>query len=271
MKMPIGFRSQDDTTKIPEQPIQVPKESNAGTPKMVLVQFPGCNIPLSYFCESLDVHIGDLVFVEGKYEGKLGKVEKISTNFNVDLDEYKKVIGVADTHVVGSFKPLNGYFISFDRNALPYKKARSWFLPPTNVDSFIDYDEPGFPLAEAGKWPTKNFEIMDRGHDYYMMDHVTYLSLDGDEGRAIVSGSKVYEVRFKYQDGMISNISCTCPCGFFCKHEVAVLLQLSDILHWIEESWNSRYPDTRYFSIITVSALYRYAVKVERDNELILR
>lgn len=271
MKMTIGFHTRDESPKPPEQPMQRQEESNAGTPKMVLVQFQGCNIPLSYYCEDLDVHAGDLVFVEGKYEGTPGRVEKISTNFNVNLDEFKRVIGVADTHVVGSFKPLNGYFISFDRNALPFKKARSWFMPPTNEDSFIDYDEPGFLLAETKKWPVKSVEIMDRGYDYYMMNHVTYLSLDGCEGRAIVSGSKPYQVRFKYQDGMITNITCTCPCGYFCKHEVATLFQLQEILRWLEESGNTQFQDTQYFSIITVSALYRYAVKIERDNELILR
>ena len=270
MKMPIGFVGQGDNGKRSEQLTQPQTESNASTPKMVLVQFPGAGIPLSYYCEGFDLHVGDLVFVEGKYEGRLGRVEKISTNFSVDLDSYKKVVSVADTDVVGSFKPIEGHFITFDRNALPFKKARSWFLPPSE-DNFIDYDEPGFPLSDPGKWPGKKAEIMDRGLDYFASGKVVYLSLDGEEGRAIVAGTKPYEVRFKYSDGMVSNICCTCPCGFFCKHEVAVLIQLKEILERLEESDNRDYTTSQYFSIISVSAFYRFAVKFDRDNEFILR
>lgn len=271
MKMPIGFISPDDKGKQSDQFTRPQVENNDSTPKMVLVQFPGAGIPLSYYCEDFDLHVGDLVFVEGKYEGRLGRVEKISTNFSVDLDSYKKVVGVADTDVVGSFKPIEGHFITFDRNALPFKKARSWFLPACQDESFIDYDEPGFPLSDPGKWPGKKVEIMDRGLDYFSAGKVVYLSLDKEEGRAIVAGTKPYEVRFKYCDGMISNICCTCPCGFFCKHEVAVLIQLKEILKWFEESNNRDYQRSQYFSIVSVSALYRFAVKFDHDNEFILR
>ncbi len=58
---------------------------------------------LAYYNDRFDLHCGDLVYVDGKLEGKRGRVVDVNYNFRINLADYKRVIGVADTNVSGRF------------------------------------------------------------------------------------------------------------------------------------------------------------------------
>ena len=111
-------------------------------------------------------------------------------------------------------------------------------------------------------------EIADRGFDYYNRNKVVYISVEGTTGRAIVVGSKPYEVSFDYNDGEISNITCDCFCSYHCKHEFAMLLQLRETLKIIEELYDDEYEKTDYFAAISKSVLLSYAVDGEKSGKM---
>ena len=95
--------------------------------------------------------------------------------------------------------------------------------------------------------------IAERGYDYFISNHVQYLCLDDTDGYAIVEGSdcNYYEVEFQYtSDGAVGGITCTCPCGYHCKHEYAVMLQLRELLDLVETEYSDEYSRSNYVSII---------------------
>lgn len=270
MKLPIGFRVEDAHPDIPLQPSAAQTEA-AAKESVVLIRFPACRMPLSYYNDCFDLKPGDIVFVEGKYEGVAGRVEKVSTDFKIKIEDYKKVLSVADTKVRGSFNQACGHFITFERTALPYRQVLSWFKPVTDDGggSYINYGEPGFPLDTLGAWPF-SAEIMERGVDYYRKNNAAYLCLDGTNGRAIVEGTHAYEVRFTLADGQISGLSCDCPCGFNCKHEAAVLLQLKETLGLIGKKYPDKLQESLYFAIAAKGVLLSFAVDGDESVTLTL-
>lgn len=272
MKFPIGFSTNDSEQheQSQQKKVQSKTEDKAGPqPSMVLVRFPSRNISLSYYNDQFNLTPGDIVFVDGKYEGTVGIVEKVSTNFNVNLEHYKKVLGLADTDVRGTFYQAgSSHLITFDPSTLPYRQGLSWYKPLPVENSFISYEEDGFPLCEIGKWPFSH-SILDRGLEYYNEDKVVYLSLENGQVNAIVTGSHPYEVSFTYSDGQVSDLRCDCPCGFGCKHEVAAMFQLQEILNDIAD----RYPDQMgagpNFAAVFKGSFFSFALR-NRDITLTL-
>lgn len=60
------------------------------------VYFPARHRTLAYYNDRFDLRQGDLVFVDGKLEGKQGRVEEASYNFRIRLSDYQRVIAVAE-------------------------------------------------------------------------------------------------------------------------------------------------------------------------------
>lgn len=263
MKFPIGFRSQENPEKMPEIK-RAEGQRGEVSPSMVLVRLPGCHIPLSYYNDRFELREGDIVFVEGKYEGVPGKVEKVTDKFHVDLEEYKRVLGVADTRVRGSFRQAGSHFITFAPEDLPYHQALSWHKAAEEEHHYIQYEEKGFALDTAAEWPFKG-EVLRRGGDYYGQNKVVYLCLEGEEGKAIVQGGEAYEVFFRYEDGQISDLVCDCPCGFPCKHEAAALMQLKETLEIVEKQYQKEYESSGYFAVVSKSAFFTFAVDGSRN------
>ena len=54
------------------------------------VRFAGCGLSLKYYNDIFDIHIGDLVYVSGKYVGKPGIVDDVTTKFKINLADYEK-------------------------------------------------------------------------------------------------------------------------------------------------------------------------------------
>lgn len=242
MKKIFGFTDNTDTRKdISEQPVQ--KEASAAVKSVVRVYFPARNITLSYYNDKFDLHEGDLVYVEGSLQGLLGRVTDVSRNFKIKLSDYKKIIAVIDCNVKGRLYNHDSYFLAFDRNVLPKEKALLLFKAPDEDDEEYmtgDGDDHGFQL-ETLEGMDISEAIASRGISYFLNDKVVYLSLDGENGYAIVEGNEAYEVEFRYCNGDITELFCTCPCYCNCKHEYATLLLLRETLKSIEKNYSGNY------------------------------
>ena len=224
-------------------------------------RFPGKGMALAYYNDQFDLHNGDMVYVEGAMEGQRGRVIEVSYNFKIKLSDYKRVIAVIDTNVQGQFFMAGSHFVAFDPAALPVAKARMWFLPPAKEDEEIicSSDGSSFKLEDLSGMQITH-AVAERGHDYYMENRVRYLCIDDTKGYAIVEGGEGYEVEFEYRDGEISDLLCSCPCTFNCKHEFAAMLQLKETLDMIAKHYAEQYEQSGYFAAVNKATLFAFAV-----------
>lgn len=260
MKFKIGFAC-DSYEKKQEEALPAAVRSLAPRKSVVRVQFPGRGSTLAYYNDLFNLRVGDFVYVDGKLEGQRGRVTDVNYNFKIKLSDYKRVIALVDTSVKGPFHYAGSHFVTFDRSVLPAEKAVTWFMaPPKEEDAFISgSDDSAFRLDDL-KAMQISPAAAERGHDYYMENHVVYISLDGDRGYAIVEGSRAYEVEFTYQNGEISRLTCSCFCSGSCKHEFAAMLQLRETLEKIEKNYAAEYERAGYFAAVFKGTLFSFAV-----------
>ena len=258
-------KMQQEQARLVSQTTVVPKKS------VVKVYFPSSGKKLAYYNDQFDLKCGDMVYVDGALEGQRGRVIEVSYNFKIKLSEYKRVIAVIDTNVHGQFFMAGSHFVAFDPAVLPAAKARLWFLPPAKEDEEIvcGNDDSSFKLEDlSGMQITA--AVAERGHDYYMENRVRYLCIDGTRGYAIVEGGESYEVEFEYRDGEISNLLCSCPCTFNCKHEFAAMLQLKETLGMIAKHYAEQYEQGGYFAAVNKTTLFSMAVDSKETGTFIL-
>ena len=271
MAFKIGFvseqqeKKQSDIVCAPCEIQSTPRKS------IVQVRFPGRGASLAYYNDSFDLRRGDRVYVDGKLEGILGRVEEVNYNFKIKISDYKRVIALVDTAVHGRFYMAASHFVTFDREALPACKAASWFMPPTKEeDRFITgSDDTSFLLDDLSEMNI-TAEIAQRGRDYYLANKVRYISINGTEGYAVVEGSKNYEVEFEYSNGEISKLVCSCFCSFNCKHEFAAMLQLKETLELIKKNYESEFENAGYFAAVDKGVLFSFAVDGKDDGTFVL-
>ena len=239
MAFKIGFTAEIESNEkrnienIPAQKIApIIKKS------VVDVFFPDKHLTYSYYNDMFDLKRGDIVYVEGKLEGKRGRVVDINYNFKIKLSDYKRVIGVADANVIGEFHLAGSHFITIDEGALKYEQIATWLKAPENENEeyVSSSDDEVFNLAHIGDMKIDP-EKAERGHEYYMENRVVYIELNHGKGRAIVMGSKAYDVEFFYKDEDITGLVCNCYCTGACKHEFAAMLQIRDILAIIKNEY----------------------------------
>ena len=237
---------------------------------VVQIYFPARNVTLSYYNDSFSLKRGDVVYVEGKMEGLRGRVVEVAYNFKIKRSDYRRVIGMADTCVKGTFYFAGSHFVSFDRAALPYEKILTWFKAPETEDE--DYvsgsDGQSFLLDDLSTMKVSS-QVAQRGHNYFLESKVRYLCLDGTHGRAIVEGSQCYELEFEYCEGEISGLTCSCFCSFPCKHAVAAMLQLKETLENIEKNYPEIYAETAYFAAVSKDVLLHFAVDNKETGSVV--
>ena len=245
-KYKVGESSGDETT--------APKKS------VVDIRFESGR-KLSYYNDKFDLHIDDIVYVDGKLEGQKGRVVDINYNFKIKLSDYKKVIAVVDTDVSGKFYTAGSHSVAFDSNVIQKEKIKLWFIPPQSEEEIIvsGNDESSFSLDNLKEMGISE-TVAERGYDYYIENKVAYLELNGNRGYALVEGTKPYEVEFKYEDGKISNLTCDCFCTYKCKHEFAVMLQLKECFENIKKYYAKEYEESGYFAAIRNPDLFMYAI-----------
>ena len=244
-------------------------EHTAARRSVVRVFFETENRELSYFNDAFDLQTGDIVFVEGKLEGKRGRVTEVSYNFKIKLSDYKRVLSKADTAICGELFPAGSHLLSFDRETIPYEKIITWYKAPEKEEEICltGSDDTSFALENLSGLQVSH-AVIERGSEYYRRNAVRYLCLDGTRGRAIVEGTRPYEVEFRLADGRISGMVCDCFCSETCKHEVAVLLQLKECLKRIEERHAARYEESGCFAALCAQELFEYAVAGKKEGSI---
>ncbi len=267
MSYKIGFTSIYPTEKKKEYSSTIQDIPCAPRKSVVQVRFPGRGMDLAYYNDKFDLKVGDMVYVDGKLEGLLGRVTQVNYNFKIKLSDYKRVIALVDTDVHGDFRMAGSHFVTLDREAIPVHKLRPWFIAPCAEDEQIvcGSDDTEFPLEELSEMKISP-EIAERGHRYYAQSKVVYICVDGTRGYAIVKGSEYYEVEFEYCARMISNLTCSCFCSCNCKHEFAVMLQLRETLEWIEKHCEEEYIRSEYFAAVNKGVLFDFALDGKDDG-----
>ena len=267
MSFKIGFNAEDKekvyTQFLPEQEKASPRKS------IVEVYFASRGRSWSYYNDSFDLRKGDIVFVEGKLEGKRGVVVDVNYNFKIKLSDYKRVIAAADTEVRGEVFLGGSHLIAFNSDVIPYEKIVPWFKAPVNPEDDIvrGMDDSFFLLDELENQNIPH-KIFSGGYEYYYDNKVVYIELDGENGRAIVEGSEFYEVEFKYKNGEISGLVCNCYCSYTCKHDVAVMLQLKDMLMNIEKNYSEKYEKSGYFAAISKADFFAAVVDTKEKGSI---
>lgn len=227
---------------------------------IVRVHFPARNTTLAYFNDRFDLHIGDIVYVDGKLEGLRGFVVDVTHNFKIRVSDYKRVIGKADTTVSGTLHMAGSHFVSLSPDVIPFEKVLTWYRAPEKAEAVYvtGNDETAFSLDDLSGMNIGS-EIAGRGNDYYLRNKVRYICVDGTRGHAIVEGTRAYEVEFICEDEQIRNLTCDCFCSYTCKHEYAAMLQLKETLKALRKIA----PDgtNGYFSAISKAALFQFAVE----------
>lgn len=250
--------------------------SNPTTPQtpvksIAQVYFPANNRTLSYYNDLFDLQAGDIVFVEGKFEGLRGRVVSVSHAFKIKLSDYKRVISRADTHISGEFAAAGSHFITFAPDALPYEKALSWYKAPRKPeDEYItNSNSQRYALNDLKNLPIQA-ETADRGIDYYHENKVRYLCLSGGRGRAIVEGTRAYEVEFIYDQEGVGGLLCDCYCSGLCKHAFAALLQLRETLEATAKINGACKETPVYFASVSKAALFLHALSDKSEGRIII-
>lgn len=271
MKFKIGFAYDSDNHVRDKNDRSIQPETVPPRKSVVQVRFPGRSSTLAYYNDMFDLHPGDLVYVDGKLEGKQGRIIEVNYNFKIKISEYKRVTAVVDTDVKGKFHYAGSHFVTFDTNAIPASKIAEWFKAPAKAeDEFISgNDDSSFCMEKLGEMKV-SAAVAERGNDYYLDNKVRYISVDGTHGYAIVEGSEAYEVEFEYRNGKISNLVCSCFCSYNCKHEVAAMLQLRETLDVIEKHYAAQYEDSGYFAAMLKGTLFSFAVDGKENGSFTL-
>ncbi|MBE6774240.1 MAG: hypothetical protein E7544_08475 [Ruminococcaceae bacterium] len=261
MSFKIGFAAESAETKTTEATYIAPAQTTTPRKSVVQIYFADRHMTLAYYNDQFDLHHGEMVYVNGKLEGLLGRVTDVNYNFKIKISDYKRVIAVVDTTVHGEFFMAGSHFVTFDRNALPNSKAITWFKAPSGEeDEFISgNDDTSFNLNNLADMKV-SANVAERGHEYYIENKVRYISIDGNKGYAIVEGNENYEVEFEYQYGEISHLVCSCFCSYNCKHEFAAMLQLRETLQIIEKNYADKFEQTGYFAAVNNGTLFAFAI-----------
>ena len=73
------------------------------------------------------------------------------------------------------------------------------------------------------------YPIVQRGQKYYEEDKIEFLEIIDNRYFAIVEGTEKYIVIVKYDEKeKKTQVYCSCPCEFYCKHICAVILAIRD-------------------------------------------
>ena len=268
-KFTIGFNTGINDEPKKENPVTQQIESTEPRKSLVQVYFPSRGMNLAYYNDKFDLKIGDLVYVDGKLEGLKGQVTEVNYSFKIKLSDYKKVIAIIDTNVKGDLYFSNLHIISFDRNTIPFEKIKTWFKAPEDDEEYVISNDntQSFPLDDLSKMNVSHY-IADRGHEYYMDNNVGYICIDKNHGYAIVEGSEPYEIEFDYDEGIISNLTCSCFCSYTCKHEFASMLQLRSTLEFITKNYENEYND--YFAAISKNIFMNFVMNKKESGKISL-
>ena len=271
MKFKIGFTAEHGDCPQPAGAASPSGPSASVRPSLVQVRFPDKNRTLAYYNDRFDLHVNDIVYVDGKLEGLRGRVTDVSYNFRIRLSDYHRVIAAADTNIHGQLWLAGSHLLCFDPSVIPYEKIALWFMPPgKEEDEFVSsYDDASFSLEDLSGMKISS-GAAERGHEYYCQSRVCFICLEGTRGRAIVQGTHPYSLEFRYENGQISRLTCSCYCSDTCKHEFAAMLQLRESLKIAGECYSEQFRDSGYMAVILKDALIEYGTDFTKRGAVTL-
>ena len=270
MSFKIGFATETEKNK--QYVIDKPQNNEVTNAKKSVVDvfFPDRHLTCSYYNDMFDLKRGDIVYVDGKLEGLRGRVVDINYTFKIKLSDYKRVIGVANTNIVGEFRLAGSHFITTDKNALNYEQIITWFKAPPEDEEFVSSsDGESFYLNDLSEMKLDK-AAADKGHEYYVKNQVQYIEIGNGKGRAIVTGSKPYEIEFNYDNGQISGLVCNCYCTGACKHEFATMLQLKDLLDTMKKEYSWVY-ENGYIAAVSKVTFFEFAIDGNENGIFAMR
>lgn len=214
----------------------------------------------TFIVEHMELYEGDLVYVTGPMQDKVGTVIDVTYHCKIRPSKYERIVAKIDTDLYGKFIPLEHLWVTFDRPCMDKDKMRLWFLSPLSDGECVDDNEfAPFSLHSLEEFPI--FDIRaERGEKYYEEHRIVYICLDKGKGYAIVEGSEYYEVTFTYIDNKIHDILCNCYCEDHCKHEYAVLLQLQDLVGCFALNYDSNYSENEYMAAIDKTVVWNMSI-----------
>lgn len=269
MSIKIGFQFNENT---PEREIvvpEIPEEKTVPRKCLTEIRFPNVYRPYTYYNDSLDLKVGDRVFVSGKLDGVMGTVEGLSYNFKIDLSKYERVVRKVESHIKGEFNLVGAHMLTFDREALTYEKVITWFDFPIRTDA--DYircsDGSSFGLHEIPVGWSRG----EHGDWLYAKGQVKYLSLYGKQGLALVEDNNdIHEIEFNFEDSKISDFFCDCYEPYICGHQYAVVRQLQEVMKLIEENYAEEYANSDCFALVNRATLEAFATDSKVLGKVVL-
>ncbi|MCQ2449217.1 MAG: hypothetical protein MJ132_03385 [Clostridia bacterium] len=266
MSFKIGFSG---GTAEPEKEIlqAAPEKKPLQAKKSVVkVYFAERDSAYGYYNDAFDLKAGDFVWVEGKLEGILGRVVEVNYNFKIKLSDYKRVIGVVDTGVGGTFCPLGSYLVKNSTKS-DFDTVKTWFMPPESEEEELafGYDDFSFPIDELQQINISDSEA-EKGFEYFNEGKVVYLEVVDGKGAAIVTGHRPYVVEFCYKDGEISHLTCECYAVSACRHEFSVMIALKTLLKPAEENCAEIKLNENNFVAIHKVDFFRFLVEAKETG-----
>ena len=237
VKNTIGFRDRSADEEIEAvSPAPAPVQEREPVACVAKIRFKDANRALDYYNDEFYLEPGDKVFVSGKFYGKLGLVESVTTHFRIDKAKYKKVIGKPDLRITGNFTRVNDKMVSFDTN-FDTEKFAAVVIPPRDPESeeeeeIICGEGWSIDLMDFEESECVNGEKIMPALEYCTGGKVLYFSMKGGKCSAFIRGSRVYRADFSFDGETVSDFYCSCPFNdnCLCKHEIAVLITLRMLL-----------------------------------------
>jgi len=256
VKNTIGFRdsSADDENEI-ATPLPVSVQEREPVACVAKIRFKDANRALDYYNDEFYLEPGDKVFVSGKFYGKLGFVESVTTHFRIDKAKYKKVIGKPDLRITGNFTRVNDKMVSFDTN-FDAEKFAAVVIPPRDPESeeeeqIICGEGWSIDLMDFEESECVNGEKIMPALEYCTGGKVLYFSMKGGKCTAFIKGSRIYRIDFGFDGETVSDLFCSCPFNdnCLCKHEIAALITLRMLLgcHELEDKSDFVAFDSEFF------------------------
>lgn len=209
----------------------IEKKAEKIAKRLVELRFDHHDSKLSYLCEFENIEVGDLVIVDGKLEDQIGTVTKVLKAFKIPKFEMHWVTAILDRDLTGEYIKMGDDIVTTGTSLTSEKFCTMYIGERYKASEPFGEADLDIDLATFEKSRLIEDElVLLKGKDYYNHDRVAYISLQDGIGKAYVVGSEWYEVDFKYEDGKITYIACECPYFGNCKHVVAVLLKLREML-----------------------------------------
>ncbi|MBQ9415189.1 MAG: hypothetical protein IJU16_08720, partial [Clostridia bacterium] len=205
--------------------------------------------------------------VSGKLEGLRGEVQEVSYTFKIRLSAYEKVTAVVDTRAAGEWKLDGTYLLSFDEGALPARRVLSWFRAPSEEENIASDD--GFLFQNVRDLVSQKRlfpSTLEEGEELMEENAVVYLSVNDGEGVAVVeSRGSSYVVEFTYTDQRFGAVVCDCYGVGLCRHSVAALLKMQQLLSLFRDCYADQWNEHERFSAVRKDVFFSHVLKEEND------